>query len=153
MGPAGCGKSSIAAALADRAGWAMIEADDHHPVENVEKQRNQIPLTDQDRVIWLDRLIAAINAEPHADIVLACSALTPYVQSRLREEISRACKWFLIDVPADVLAQRMRARTDHFMPVALLDSQLAALTVPHDAHAIEGNQSVTQICAEIMQRI
>ncbi|MEO1553010.1 MAG: gluconokinase, GntK/IdnK-type [Pseudomonadota bacterium] len=150
MGPAGCGKSSIAAALSERAGWAMVEADDHHPTENVEKQRNQIPLTDADRVVWLDQLIGAINAVPHETIALACSALTPYVQSRLRDEIHGTCQWLLIEVPPDELRRRMTARKDHFMPVELLDNQLASLTPPIGVRRINGAQTMTKICDEIL---
>ena len=150
MGPAGCGKSSVAAELSARTGWVMIEADDHHPIENVEKQRNRIPLTDDDRVVWLDRLIAAINAVEDQPIVLACSALTPYVQNRLRTETDRRTRWLLIDVPADILKQRLIDRTDHFMPAELLDSQLASLYPPTAATRIRGDQSVHHICNDIL---
>lgn len=151
MGPAGCGKSSIATALTEQTGWHMIEADDHHPIENVEKQRNKIPLTDDDRVIWLDRLIKAVNDAPDQSVVLACSALTSYVQNRLRNEIDRAHHWILIDVPIDVLRNRLISRTEHFMPVELLESQIASLSPPPGAHFIRGDQSIQDICQDILK--
>ena len=151
MGPAGCGKTSVATALCHRTGWTMIEADDHHPIENVEKQRQKIPLTDDDRVLWLDRLIGAINDTSDDSIVLACSALTPYVQERLRNEVDRARHWILIDVPVDVLRDRLVARTDHFMPVELLESQIASLQPPPGARYIRGDQPIDKICRDILQ--
>lgn len=151
MGPAGCGKSSIASALAARTDWIMIEGDDHHPIANVEKQRNRIPLTDADRAAWLDRLVKAINQYSDGNIILACSALTPYVQNRLREETGRQCVWIQIDVPPVVLKQRILARTDHFMPVELLENQLASLQPPADAIVVNGDQPITTICDEILR--
>jgi len=152
MGPAGCGKSSIAAELATRTNWTMIEADDHHPLENVEKQRNCIPLTDTDRSAWLDSLIMAINLEDCRPTVLACSALTSYVQERLRNEVERPCKWLLIDVRPEVLKQRMTARREHFMPVELLESQLSSLRPPANARLINGDQSIAAICDQILDQ-
>lgn len=151
MGPAGCGKSSIASEMAARAHWSMIEGDDHHPAANVEKQRNRIPLTDADRASWLDSLIRAINKISDGDIVLACSALTPYVQNRLRDETDHQCVWILIDVPPGVLMQRMSARTEHFMPVELLENQLSTLQAPADAIVVRGDQPIAAICDEILR--
>jgi len=153
MGPSGCGKSSIALALAGRTDWTMIEADDYHPAENVEKQRNRIPLTDADRAAWLDELVCAINRNAGGSSVLACSALTPYVQNRLRKQVKRTCFWILIDVPQEVLKQRLTARTEHFMPVELLADQLAALSTPADAVRVNGNQAIPAICDQILQAI
>ena len=152
MGPAGCGKSSIAVALAARTNWSMIEADDHHPLENVDKQRRGIPLTDADRRAWLDSLILAINLKGKQPTILACSALTPYVQDRLRNEVDRPCKWVLIDVPAEVLKQRMTARTEHFMPVELLENQLSSLHPPANARRINGDQPIAIICDQILSQ-
>lgn len=150
MGPSGCGKSSIALELAQQTGWVMIEADDHHPESNVEKQRNRIPLTDEDRIAWLDNLLQSIHAAPHKPIVLACSALTPYVQKRLRSESKRTCIWWLLDVSREGLHQRLQDRQNHFMPVDLLDSQLDSLAPPSDVRKVNGEQSITDICAEIL---
>ena len=43
FGPAGCGKSSVAAALAKRLGLPMIEADDHHDDACVPHFRGPVP--------------------------------------------------------------------------------------------------------------
>ncbi|MEL7136497.1 MAG: gluconokinase, GntK/IdnK-type [Pseudomonadota bacterium] len=153
MGPAGSGKTSIPSALSTRMSCLMIEADDHHPQENVDKMRSGTPLTDLDRIVWLDSLIAAINAGTGDDLVLACSALTPYVQSRLRDDTDHTCHWWLIDLPRDVLDSRMRARKNHFMPADLLDSQLASLTPPSDVRRVHGDQTIDAICDEILAQL
>lgn len=153
MGPAACGKSTIAEAVSKQMNWPIIEADDHHPRENVDKMSKGTPLTDRDRAAWLDSLIDAIKTTSSCSVVLACSALTPYVQSRLRDESSRSCQWWLIDLPRDVLERRIRARQNHFMPPELIDSQLASLTPPEDAIRIDGEQPISKICEEIIARL
>lgn len=151
MGPAGSGKSTVAGALSRRTGWPMIEADTHHPINNVEKQRSGIPLTDQDRAEWLDKLAAHINALDEQRLVFACSALTQYVQKRLIQDLSYECMWILLNVPAPELSRRLKARTDHFMPESLLNDQLAALTPPDDAFCLDGGKPVDEICDAIIE--
>lgn len=153
MGPAGCGKSSIASALHDKTGWAMIEADAHHSKSNVEKQAAGIPLTDEDRVSWIDSMVEAINHSDQEHMLLACSALTPYVQSRFLEDIDPNCHWFLLDVSRKELSRRLNARVDHFMSPTLLDDQLNALSAPDGAHRVDGEQTIEQICHDILALI
>lgn len=149
MGPAGCGKSSIASELSAQTGWPMIEADDHHSKENVEKQAAGIPLTDLDRADWIESMVGAINHSGEERMLLACSALTPYVQDRFLKEIDPQIHWFLIDVSREELARRLNSRANHFMPASLLDDQLKALTAPADAHRIKGDQTIAEICNQI----
>lgn len=149
MGPAGSGKTTIAKAFSDRMDWVMVEGDAHHPQENVDKQTRGEPLTDADRAKWLDSMVSHINATQTDSIVLACSALTPYVQNRLLNEIQRPCRWILLDVPRDVLDARLNARKDHFMPATLLEDQLSALSPPDDALWINADQTVSAICDDI----
>ena len=153
MGPAGCGKSSIAKALSTQTGWPMIEADDHHSEANVAKQAAGVPLTDADRAGWVDGLVEAVNGSDAETTLLACSALTPYVQGRLKTEINCAIHWCLLDVSRNTLATRLAARTEHFMPASLLDDQLNALSAPGQAHRIDGEQSIDAICADILRLI
>ena len=149
MGRAGCGKSSVAGALSARTGWPMIEADDHHSEANVEKQAAGIPLTDLDRADWIESMVRTINQSGDDHMLLACSALTPYVQDRFIKELSPQIHWFLIDVSREELARRLALRSDHFMPASLLDDQLNALSAPKDAHRINGEQSIEEICNQI----
>ena len=138
MGVAGSGKTTTGEALSAATGWPFIEADGHHSEANRAKMAGGTPLTDADRVDWVASIAAAVNASPAPRLVLACSALTPFVQSALQDQCARAVRFVWLDVPEALLAERMKTRPGHFMPVSLLQSQLAALTVPADALRIDG---------------
>ena len=130
MGPSGAGKSLVGAALAERLrhafpGIAFIDADDLHPAANVEKMRSGVPLDDDDRWPWL-RLVGEALAAGDAGLVVACSAL----RRSYRDAIRTACQsavFVELVVPAHDLGERVRDRPGHFMPAALLASQLEAL--------------------------
>lgn len=150
MGPAGCGKSTVAAALSDQTGWPMIEADDHHSQANIQKQAAGTPLNDDDRKAWVDAILHAARLDKSNEpLILACSALTPYVQNRLVAESQRACLWFLLTVSADTLATRLKERENHFMPASLLGDQLKALAPPENAISIDAERPVEIVCADI----
>ncbi|MCU4672366.1 gluconokinase [Microbacterium fluvii] len=121
MGPSGSGKSAVGAALANRSGLRFIDADDLHPPENVAKMTAGVPLDDDDRMPWLDLVGAALAA--HDDVVVACSALARRYRERILA-VAHEAIFVELDVERAELERRMRAR-DHFMPPALLDSQLA----------------------------
>mmetsp|Transcript_98852 Transcript_98852/g.262492 ORF Transcript_98852/g.262492 Transcript_98852/m.262492 type:complete len:198 (-) Transcript_98852:280-873(-) len=134
-GPCGSGKSTIAGLLAERLSASLVEGDDFHPETNKAKMAVGMPLDDLDRLPWLVALRAECSsrAERGEAVVLACSAL----KSRYRETLvgcsavyasgGSAWTFALMDVPREVLRRRLDTRRGHFMPPALLDSQLAVL--------------------------
>ncbi|MCB1752711.1 MAG: gluconokinase [Gammaproteobacteria bacterium] len=132
MGVAGCGKSSVGIALARRLGQPFIDADEFHPPANVAKMSRGVPLTDADRWPWLDNLGAAMQA--HADrtggVVTACSALRRSYRERLIMAAGESILFIFLDGTQALIAERMAARTGHFMPTGLLDSQFATLEPP-----------------------
>lgn len=135
MGVSGSGKSHLGAALARACGVDFVEGDDLHPPANIAKMSAGIPLDDADRQPWLDALAAAIAAHRGQGVVVACSALRRAYRDRLRQA-DQALRLLYLRVPRDELARRMRERR-HFMPPALLGSQLATLEEPAmDEHAI-----------------
>ncbi|MEL6530343.1 MAG: gluconokinase, GntK/IdnK-type [Pseudomonadota bacterium] len=150
MGPSGCGKSSVSAALSNAIGAPMLEADDFHSQANRTKMTAGKPLTDADRAGWLDRIWQALSDKLAPRVVLACSALTPYVQSRLREATDRSVHFVLLNAPRDVLLERVSSRRDHFMPASLLDSQLEALEAPDGAITIDAREPVGVIVPKIV---
>ena len=128
MGVSGCGKSEVGRRLAAALGVPFLEGDAYHPAANVAKMAAGIPLTDTDRAGWLRTLrdeIAAAHARGEG-LVLACSALKRRYRDVLREA-DPGLHFAHLDGARSLIAQRMLARTAHFMPASLLDSQLADL--------------------------
>ncbi|MEM7767129.1 MAG: gluconokinase, GntK/IdnK-type [Pseudomonadota bacterium] len=148
MGVSGCGKTTVGRALASRMAWPFIEADDHHSEANRMRMAAGVALTDADRAEWVDAMVAAVRACEDETVVLACSALTEFVQSGLRTS-GRAVTWCLLTASPTVIGAAM-AKRDHFMPVDLLDSQFGALDPPADAKVFAAHRPVEQIVEEIV---
>jgi carbohydrate kinase (thermoresistant glucokinase family) len=126
MGPSGCGKTTIARALAQSLHCRFVEGDELHPPANVEKMQAGIPLDDADRAPWLDAVARAVAQDSGKGVVAACSALKRQYRDRLRG-LAGPLFFILPRVSRDALAQRMISRSGHYMPPALLASQLADL--------------------------
>lgn len=134
MGVSGCGKSSVGAALGAALGIPYRDGDDLHPAANVEKMRNGIPLTDGDRWPWLDRVAHVLNDE--APVIVGCSALRRAYRDRIRSGAGGAVRFVHLAGSRDIIAARMAARTGHYMPTTLLDSQFATLEAPGPDEAL-----------------
>ncbi|ACI57768.1 carbohydrate kinase, thermoresistant glucokinase family (plasmid) [Rhizobium leguminosarum bv. trifolii WSM2304] len=132
MGVSGCGKSSVGAGIAARNGMRFVEGDQLHPARNVEKMAEGIPLTDADRLPWLDRIGEEINTAQKASqgLVISCSALKKTYRDRLRQAAGGRLAFVFLEGTRDLLLSRMQARQGHFMPASLLDSQLQTLEPP-----------------------
>ena len=153
MGVAGSGKSTIAAGLAERLGVDFIEGDALHPQANVNKMAGGVPLTDDDRWPWLEAIGERIEAERAAGIgvVVSCSALKHVYRDCLRKKVNGRVRFILLDGPRDLISSRMLGRKGHFMPQALLDSQLATLEKPgpdEDAVVLDISHTVPNLLME-----
>ena len=129
MGVSGSGKSTVAALVAERLGWDLAEGDDLHPDENVAKMAAGTPLDDDDRAPWLDTVSSWIIEHAMAGVpgVITCSALKRKYRDVLREH---NVVFVYLRGTREMLGDRMASREGHFMPSALLDSQVATLEPP-----------------------
>lgn len=134
MGVAGAGKSTLGAALAARLGWRFVDADDHHPPQNVARMAAGVPLEDEDRWPWLDQLNKILLGGKN--IVLACSALKESYRRRLLEGVGPS-RIVYLHGSFELIASRLAARRHRYMPASLLESQFAALEPPAGAIAID----------------
>jgi gluconokinase len=131
MGVSGSGKTTVGLELAEALGWRFQEGDALHPAANVEKMRHAIPLTDEDRWPWLAAIAGVIDGwrAKRECGVLTCSALKRAYRDAIiggRPDVGL----IYLQGSKELIAARMAARHDHFMPVALLDSQFATLEEP-----------------------
>jgi gluconokinase len=137
MGVCGSGKTKVGRALAESLGWPFYDADDYHPPANVAKMTAGVPLSDDDRWPWLDRIVEEL-AHAGADdgnAVLACSAL----RQTYRDRIARAGNVRFVFLKGDLatIAARLATRSHKYMPASLLPSQLATLEEPADALVVD----------------
>lgn len=152
MGVCGCGKSHIGAAFASAMGGHYIDGDDLHPAANIAKMAQGQPLTDADRMPWLD-LVGAALADAGDGAVIGCSALRRIYRDRIRSAVDGPVTFLHLTGDRDVIAARLAARAGHFMPPVLLDSQIAVLEPPEpdeDAIVVDINQSPSAIVAQLV---
>ena len=131
MGVSACGKSTIGRLLAQARGATYLDGDDFHPAANVARMAAGHSLTDEDRAGWLAALSTRLAQADAAGegVVLSCSALKRRYRDVLRQGAPQLRLVFLHG-SRELLAARIAARTDHYMPASLLDSQLATLEPP-----------------------
>ncbi len=152
MGVCGSGKSTIGISLAEKCGGLFHDADDFHPLANIEKMKRGEPLDDADRAPWLELLAVLLSESSESPVFLACSAL----KARYRDVLASGCPdvrfVHLIGSP-EVIRARLRARAGHFMPETLIDSQFAALEVPAGALSVDIDQPVEAIVEAIIHSL
>ena len=131
MGVSGCGKSTIGTQLAIQLHWEFEDGDWFHPARNIDKMQAGIPLTDEDRAPWLiaiaDFIDQARLSGTHA--VVACSALKRRYRTVIignRPDV----RLIYLKGSMELIARRIAARHEHFMPQSLLRSQFEALEEP-----------------------
>jgi len=132
MGVSGAGKSTVGRLIAARLDCPFRDADSFHPKANIEKMSRGEPLTDDDRWPWLNA-IAAWIAEHRAagtTCVVTCSALKRVYRDIVTDNQRADVRLAYLKGGFDLIAARLAARTDHFMPPALLKSQFDTLQEP-----------------------
>ena len=148
-GVSGSGKSTVARELARRTGWVYLDADDYHPAANREKMSAGIPLTDTDRLPWLESLVGAVRGHAGHPVVLACSALKESYRELFRKSFPDVRVVHLKGTREQIL-RRMRERRGHFMKAGMLDSQFADLEEPEGAIVLDITPPAGQIVGRIL---
>lgn len=151
MGVAGSGKTTIGTRLAARFGWEFADGDDYHSPTNVEKMRNGIPLTDEDRAPWLATLRRTIEGWIGAgkNTVLACSALKETYRQEL--QVGPEVRFVYLKAAPEVFAMRLRGRAGHYMKPGMLESQLETLEEPKDALVVDVSGTVEESVGAIVR--
>lgn len=155
MGVAGCGKSSIGEALAIKLGGQFLDGDTYHPPENVAKMSRGDPLTDEDRWPWLKRFATEMSARKGI-VVGGCSALKKIYRETITDAAGESTVFVYLSGTRELIGSRMGARTGHFMPTSLLDSQFATLETPtadENAVTIDIDATVETIVDRILAAI
>ena len=131
MGVSGSGKSTVGEILSEKLAWPFRDGDSFHSPANVAKMHAGIPLTDEDRWPWLAAIAAWIDGQRRQGKhgIVACSALKRVYRDALRDGHGDI-RFVYLHGSYDLIAARMAARKDHFMPPALLASQFATLEPP-----------------------
>lgn len=154
MGVSGCGKSTIAEMFAARRGLPWMDGDSLHSETNIAKMAAGEPLTDLDRGPWLDRVGRRLAGRDAG--VIACSALKRAYRQRITGAAGGRVTFLFLDGSREVLEARMGARTGHFMPTGLLDSQLATLERPgpdEDSLRVDIDQTPEAIVDDLLRQL
>jgi len=132
MGVSGSGKSLIGARLARELRVEFVEGDALHPPDNVRRMAAGIALTDTDRKSWLMAIAARLREAKRAGagLVASCSALKRSYRDLLRSSGDARVQFVYLAGARALLAERLTNRRGHFMPPALLESQLDTLEEP-----------------------
>lgn len=151
IGVAGSGKTTVARELARHYGHAFLDADDFHSDAARSGMAAGVPLTDAEREPWVDRLAGELreHAQAGRSTVLAFSGLRAAHRQRLRDS-GVPVRFVFPQAPPHVIAQRLAARNEHFMPPELLASQLHALQLPDgeaDVVTVEADRSLAEVVA------
>jgi gluconokinase len=153
MGVAGSGKTTIGELLAAQLRWEFADADSFHSPANIEKMSHGIPLSDSDRIPWLNCIREAMlqwQAQGR-NVVLACSALKQSYRDRLH--IGNEVKLVYLKGSYQLLLERLHARKGHYAGEQLLASQFANLEEPADAITVDGTPSPSEIVSEIRKHL
>ena len=156
MGVSGSGKSLVGQKLAQCLGGVFDDGDDFHPPANKAKMSTGTPLTDEDRWPWYatlrQRIVDLRGTTPVH--ILGCSALKPIYRDKLRgDDDASQIAFVLLDGSRELITERMAARKGHFMPLSLLESQLATLHITPDLIRVSIEPSPDEIVEEIVRRL
>ncbi|WP_457426357.1 gluconokinase [Roseateles sp. P5_E7] len=149
MGVAGCGKSTLAAVVADRLGLAWLEGDLFHSESSRHKMAQGEPLTDEDRASWLASLSEQLRQRP--GLIVTCSALKRAYRDQLRQA-SLGLRFAFLDIDKAEASRRVTTRGSHFFAASLVDSQFETLESPVGEPGVmhlDGLKPLAELTAEV----
>ena len=155
MGVSGCGKTTVGIALAQHLACRFLEGDDFHTDAARAKMGAGVPLTDEDRWPWLDRLGGRVGDEfrQNRAIVASCSALKQIYRQRLQIAAAMPLTFVWPHAPEAILFNRIKRRKNHYMPASLLTSQLAILEPPtgENVFAVDASVQTREMVANVLR--
>jgi gluconokinase len=153
MGTTGAGKTTVGKILSARLNWTFLDADDFHPAANIEKMKHGIPLTDADRIPWLENIHASLLqlSATGANVVLACSAL----KQSYRDKLSAAVDMRVVYLRGtyDQMRRHIEARHGHFAGEAILAGQFADLEEPQNALVLDVSHPPDELVSDIIAKL
>ena len=154
MGVSGSGKTVVGEQLAKRLNYDFQDADNFHSPENIEKMRHNIPLNDQDRQPWLQKLQEAIKQwiQQNKNVILACSALKEDYRKQLLVN-PKQMKIVYLKGSYELIKKRLQQRSEHYMKADLLYSQFKDLEEPSAAIEIDISHSTEEIVKQIQAQL
>jgi gluconokinase len=154
MGVSGSGKTSVGKALSDALGWPFYDGDGFHPQENVDKMATGIPLNDEDRQPWLERLHELLyeHLQANRSLVLACSALKMRYRAVLKGELN-GIEFVHLAGSFDLIYPRIQNRSGHYMRAGMLRSQFRDLEAPVDGLTISVDQPIGAIIKKVIAEL
>ncbi|TIB12531.1 hypothetical protein E3P89_01625 [Wallemia ichthyophaga] len=175
MGTSGCGKSTIGEGLSSTLNVEFIDGDNLHPETNVDKMTRGVPLSDEDRQPWLQRIhqraqdisdASESRMEKRPVILIACSALKKIYRDTLRGETNVDNNTQFLPIQTyflylkgtqQALEARMAARKGHFMTSKMLNSQLETLEEPDesecDVRAVDIDRGRDEVLEEAVSSV
>ena len=151
MGVSGCGKTTIGRLLARRLGWEYLESDEHHSQEDIRKMSSGIPLTDEDRQPWLEKINGLLREANRSarPVVIGCSALKAAYRRTLAEDVDGLV---FVHLKGDyqLIYDRMQRRR-HFMGADMLRSQLEILEETPDLIEVNIRDESRKIVDQIIK--
>lgn len=155
MGVSGCGKTTVGIALAEALGVGFHDADDFHSEANIVKMSQGTPLNDNDREPWLQSIVnfSTTQCQSGISLIVACSALKKKYRDHLRE-LDYPVSYVHLQAPFEIIHERMKQRSGHFMPESLLRSQFEALEDPAGeagVHTVSIEQPITMAVSQAIE--
>lgn len=151
-GVSGSGKTTIGLRLSEKLGIPFKDADSYHPQSNVEKMKSGHPLTDEDRIPWLEILDKKLQEwDDEEGAILACSALKETYRKILAKHVDLV--WVFLDGSFELLKSRLDNRKNHFFDPLLLQSQIDTLETPDYGIHVSIQPSVEAIVEEIIRKL